>query len=220
MRHAYHLDLQSPNSWIHRTLSKGRHCLGDRLTITSLRCSFSNVRRETQEKTIRTQGVRSMSVFQQFQDVEDEFRSEILRGSKRTYLNKRNEARQAVGYFTLKQLATSRSTTGIGDCNAWGSKLANDTPNGDFPKRLARRRTTQQSTFLTGRQVAWMIIEHFKTREPDGAVLDLSDLLTVELRNDNLQSFDTQWDETIIAMRKASRRGDPGESQLQAARKV
>ena len=33
-------------------------------------------------------------------------------------------------------------------------------------------------------------------------VLDLSDLLKVELRNDNAQSIDTKWDETIIVLRK------------------
>ena len=32
--------------------------------------------------------------------------------------------------------------------------------------------------------------------------LDISDLLNIELRCDNVQTFDTQWDETIIAMQK------------------
>ena len=38
--------------------------------------------------------------------------------------------------------------------------------------------------------------------DADGAALDISDLLNIELRCDNVQTFDTQWDETIIAMQK------------------
>ena len=33
-------------------------------------------------------------------------------------------------------------------------------------------------------------------------VLDLSSFLHVELKSDNVQAFDTTWDETIIAMTK------------------
>ena len=32
--------------------------------------------------------------------------------------------------------------------------------------------------------------------------LDMPDLLKIELRGDNVQTFDTKWDETIIAMLK------------------
>ena len=40
------------------------------------------------------------------------------------------------------------------------------------------------------------------------------------LKVGNLQFFDTKWDETIIAMMKASRSRNLGESALQAARKA
>ena len=56
--------------------------------------------------------------------------------------------------------------------------------------------------FLTGRQVAWMTSDHFKISDTDGTFQDLPDLVKVELRSDNVQSFDTRWDETIIAMSK------------------
>ena len=47
-----------------------------------------------------------------------------------------------------------------------------------------------------------MILKHFKISDTDRTVLYLSDFLNVWLRNDNLQSFDAKWDETIIAMRQ------------------
>ena len=53
---------------------------------------------------------------------------------------------------------------------------------------------------LTGRQIAWMIYEHFRLTDIDGAVLEFTDLLRVELRGDNLRAFDTSWDETLLAM--------------------
>ena len=40
-----------------------------------------------------------------------------------------------------------------------------------------------------------MIYEHFK-------ISDISDLVDIDLRRDNVQTFDTKWDETIIPMQK------------------
>ena len=47
-----------------------------------------------------------------------------------------------------------------------------------------------------------MIFDHFKISDTDGTALDLSDLLKMKLRSDHVQSFDAEWDEAIIAMRK------------------
>ena len=53
---------------------------------------------------------------------------------------------------------------------------------------------------LTGRQIARMIYEHFRLTDIDGAFLEFTDLLKVELKGDNLRAFDTSWDETPLAM--------------------
>ena len=45
---------------------------------------------------------------------------------------------------------------------------------------------------VTGRQVAWVVRDHFKISDTDGTVLNLSDPLKVEVKNDNVQSFETQ----------------------------
>ena len=47
-----------------------------------------------------------------------------------------------------------------------------------------------------------MIYEYFKVRDTDESVLDLNVILQVELKNDNVLSFNTRWNETIISMKK------------------
>ena len=47
-----------------------------------------------------------------------------------------------------------------------------------------------------------MIYEYFKVSGADESVLDFNEILKAEFKNDNVQSFNTRWDETIIAMKK------------------
>ena len=47
-----------------------------------------------------------------------------------------------------------------------------------------------------------MIYEYFKVSDTHESVLDLHEILKVELKDDNIPSFSTGWDETIIAMKK------------------
>ena len=47
-----------------------------------------------------------------------------------------------------------------------------------------------------------MIFEYFKVRDTDASVLDFNGILKVDLQIDNIQSFNTRWDETVIAMNK------------------
>ena len=70
--------------------------------------------------------------------------------------------------------------------------------NGDFEKRVLIEEDISQEKSrqsLTGRQIAWMIYDHFKLTDTDGAFLEFTDLLRVELKGDNLRAFDTLWDE-------------------------
>ena len=52
-----------------------------------------------------------------------------------------------------------------------------------------------------------MIYEYFKVSDPDESVLDLHEIKKVEWKNDNKQSFNTRWDETISAMKKQPSEG-------------
>ena len=75
--------------------------------------------------------------------------------------------------------------------------------NGDLKRRVfIQEEAAQKKRFLTGRLVTQMIYEYFKDSDMDEAVCDVDEILEVELKNDNVPSSNTRWDETIIATKK------------------
>ena len=44
-----------------------------------------------------------------------------------------------------------------------------------------------------------MFYEHFPATGADDLALDLSDLFTVPLQGDDIQDFDTKWDQALLA---------------------
>ena len=76
--------------------------------------------------------------------------------------------------------------------------------NGGFKRRvfIQEKAAQKDKRFLTERHIAWMVHEYFKVSDRDACVLDLNENLNVKLKNDSVQSFNSRWDETIIAMRK------------------
>ena len=74
----------------------------------------------------------------------------------------------------------------------------------DFERRVLIQEDAarKEKSFPTGRQVAWMIFEHLKVGDTDESALDVNEILKVKLKNDNGQSFDARWDETMIAMKE------------------
>ena len=54
----------------------------------------------------------------------------------------------------------------------------------------------KEDRFLRGRQTAYLICEHFRVTGANDSV----DLFTVALRNNNIQEFDTKWDEILLSM--------------------
>ena len=47
-----------------------------------------------------------------------------------------------------------------------------------------------------------MIYEYFRVTGANDSVENYADLFTVVLRNDNIQEFDTKWDEILLSMTK------------------
>ena len=47
-----------------------------------------------------------------------------------------------------------------------------------------------------------MVYEYLTVSDTDESVLHLNEKLKVELKNDNVQSLSTRWDETVVAMQK------------------
>ena len=49
-----------------------------------------------------------------------------------------------------------------------------------------------------------MIYDYFRVTGAHDTVLDYADLFSVALRDDNIQEFDTRWDEVPLSMSKNS----------------
>ena len=58
----------------------------------------------------------------------------------------------------------------------------------------------KEDRFLRGRQIAYLIYEYFRVTGADDSVEKYADLFTVILRNDDIQEFDSKWDEILLSM--------------------
>ena len=53
----------------------------------------------------------------------------------------------------------------------------------------------KQDRFLRGRQIAYLIYEYFRVTGANDSVDNYADLFTISLRNDDIQEFDSKWNE-------------------------
>ena len=76
--------------------------------------------------------------------------------------------------------------------------------NSNFKKNvsLEEQKTQKEDRFLRGRQIAYMIYDYFWVTGAYDTVLDCADLFSITLRNDNVQEFNSRWDETLLSMTK------------------
>ena len=65
---------------------------------------------------------------------------------------------------------------------------------------LEEMKAHKEDRFLRGRQIAYLIYESFQVTGANDSVQNCADLFTVALRNDNIQEFDTKWDEILLSM--------------------
>ena len=62
------------------------------------------------------------------------------------------------------------------------------------------KKPQQEDRFLRGRQIAYLIYEYFRVTGANDSVENYADPSTVALRDDNIQEFDTKWDEILSSM--------------------
>ena len=76
--------------------------------------------------------------------------------------------------------------------------------NSYFEKKvsLEEQKAQKEDRFLRERQIAYMIYDYFRVTGAHDTVLDYADLFTITLRNDDVQKFDTRWDEILLSMSK------------------
>ena len=84
------------------------------------------------------------------------------------------------------------------------SALNTNFQNSFFKKKvsLEEKKTQKEDRFLRGRQIAYMIYDYFRVTCAHDTVLDYADLFSFTLRNDDVQEFDTRWDENPWSMTK------------------
>ena len=66
---------------------------------------------------------------------------------------------------------------------------------------LEEQKAQKKDRFLRGRQIAYLIYEQFRVTGTDDSVENYADLFTINLRNDDIQEFDSKWD-GILSMTK------------------
>ena len=64
--------------------------------------------------------------------------------------------------------------------------------------RLEEQKAHLEDRFLRGRQIAYLICEYFPVTGANDSVENCADLVTVVLRYDDIQEFDSKWDEIFI----------------------
>ena len=76
--------------------------------------------------------------------------------------------------------------------------------NSHFKKgvSLEEQNAQKEDRFLRERQIAFMIYDYFRVTGAHDTVLDHADLFSIILRNDDVQEFDTRWDELLLSMTK------------------
>ena len=74
--------------------------------------------------------------------------------------------------------------------------------NSQFKKKvsLEEQKGKKEDRFLRGRQIAFMIYDYFRVTGAHDAVSDYAVLFSVTLQDDNIQEFDTRWDEVLLSM--------------------
>ena len=99
----------------------------------------------------------------------------------------------------------------LSDVEVLDSKMAsalNELLTAEFKKRvyMKEQKAQQDTRFLNGRQIAYMIGDNFKISGTSEALLDFNDQQGEHVKDDNLQGFDTKWDEVLLSLNDKSSR--------------
>ena len=67
---------------------------------------------------------------------------------------------------------------------------------------LEEQKVQKEDRFLRGRQIDYLIYEYFRVTGANDSVENYADLFTIVLRNDDIQDFDSKWDEILLSVTK------------------
>ena len=120
------------------------------------------------------------------------------------------DQRSGVG-DSVDELRSSSSTRGISMPNfevldaRIASALNKIIHNSQFKRRISleeMKKAQKEDRFLRGRQIAYLIYDHFRVIGSHDSVENYTDLFTFVLRNDDIQEFDSKWDGILLFMTK------------------
>ena len=111
---------------------------------------------------------------------------------------------------SVDELRSSSSTRGVSMPNfevldaRITSALNKFIHNSLFKRRISlkEQKVQKQDSFLRGRQIAYLIYDHFRVTGIQDSVENYTDLFTIVLRNDDIQEFDSKWDGILLSMTK------------------
>ena len=111
---------------------------------------------------------------------------------------------------SVDELRSSSSTRGISMPNfevldaRIASALNKIIYSSQFKRRISleEQKAQKEYRFLRGRQIAYLIYDHFRVTGSHDSVENYTDLFTIVLRNDDIQEFDSKWDGILLSMTK------------------
>ena len=111
---------------------------------------------------------------------------------------------------SVDELRSSSSTCGISMPNfevldaRIASALNKIIHNSQFKRRISleEQKAQKEDRFLRGRQIAYLIYDHYRVTGSHDSVENYTDLFTIVLRNDDIQEFDSKWDGILLSMTK------------------
>ena len=76
--------------------------------------------------------------------------------------------------------------------------------NSHFKRRISleEQKAQKEDRFLRGRQIAYLIYDYFRVTGANDSVENYADLVTISLRNDDIQEFDSKWEGILLSMTK------------------
>ena len=75
---------------------------------------------------------------------------------------------------------------------------------------LDREKLDKQGTWMNGRQVTWLLYQHYRINQTDVAIMDITDVINLKLKGDNVREFMGKWDTTLLHVGKR-----PDDEQLE-----
>ena len=111
---------------------------------------------------------------------------------------------------SVDEFRTSSSTRGISMPNfevldaKIASALNKIIHSSHFKRRISleKQKSQKEDHFLRGRQIAYLIYDHFRVTGSHDSVENYTDLFTIVLQNDDIQEFDSKWDGILLSMTK------------------